>query len=79
MGKGGYSGDTEGLGLAGCLLLLLPYLFGIGFIIEDFGYGGAPGWELLSAFVMWTALAFGLAIAIPPLLRRLRFKRAKKP
>jgi hypothetical protein len=64
MARGGYSGPTDGLGLIGCLVLVLPYLFSIGFIIEDFGYGGAPGWQFALALVGWTAFAFGLAVAI---------------
>ena len=72
MGRGGYSGPSEGLGLVGCLLLVFPYLFGVGFIIEDFGYGGAPGWQFLLALVVWSLLAFGLAFAISLLTRRLR-------
>jgi hypothetical protein len=72
MGRGGYSGPTAGLGLVGCLLLVLPYLFGVGFIIEDFGYGGAPGWQFSLALIVWSALAFVLAVAISFLVKRLR-------
>ena len=72
MAGGGYSGRTEGLGMAGCFVLILPYLFGIGFIIEDFGYGGAPGWQVLLALIIWSVVTFSSAVAISRFVSVLR-------
>jgi len=64
MGRGGYNGPTEPLGLAGCFVVIPFFLFAVGFIIEDLGYGGAPGWQVLLALLLASIVAFVLARGI---------------
>ena len=61
MGRGGYTGSTETIGLAGCFVVAPFFLFAVGFIIEDLGYGGAPGWHVLLALLLASAVAFLVA------------------
>ena len=70
MERGGYSGPTEPLGLAGCFIVAPVFIVAVGLIIEVLGYGGAPGWQVLLALAVASVAAFFLARSIAQVLRR---------
>ena len=61
MKSGGYRGPEESLGLLGCAVLVVPYLFIVGWIIEEFGYGGRRFSEMLLVWVAVTTAFFVIA------------------
>jgi hypothetical protein len=75
MGKGGYSGPSESIGLLGCAIVAPLYLIALAFVVEDYGYGGT-GLQFLAALTVATAVAFGLVQMINQLGRWLG-RRAK--
>ena len=70
MGRGGYTGSTEPIGLIGCFVLIPFYLFGIVYIIEVYGFGGSPGWLVLLSVVLLSAFTMALALGFGKVIRR---------